>query len=379
MYNPFCGDVVHRLPKNFFKCNTLKVIITLTKLKSIHIAHQLAKNSNFTLCIKKYKNRDTKIDWKCNNCNTLYSKTLATVKLNGISCINCNSRTAWNKGIKGVSSETSIKMSQAKQGKIPWNKNKNIKEFTKIKLSCINTGISTDDFDGFKTPKNRRERAQFNGSLIRKKCFEQADYTCNFCGFRGITLHAHHLYNWNHYKELRYDLNNLVVLCKGCHKAFHKKYGNGKTEENTPEQYQEFKNTSSIGKNKVIILAGAPGSGKSWISKQLVGYEYYSMDMNKEYIGYILASLHDKPIVIDPTAAVITYFNRLKLLGYEVELVVIIEPIQIVTDRLNKRKGTMTDSVMRRIKRMKTLSNIANFSGTAEDVLYYLNKKAPNC
>lgn len=43
----------------------------------------------------------------------------------------------------------------------------------------------------------------------------------------------------------RFDLNNLVCLCHGCHTAFHIKYGN---KHNTKEQYVAFKLSKTQGK-----------------------------------------------------------------------------------------------------------------------------------
>jgi 5-methylcytosine-specific restriction endonuclease McrA len=53
----------------------------------------------------------------------------------------------------------------------------------------------------------------------------RADYTCAGCGSRGGALNAHHVYPWKTYPELRYDINNCVVLCEACHKDMHHTYG----------------------------------------------------------------------------------------------------------------------------------------------------------
>jgi hypothetical protein len=70
-----------------------------------------------------------------------------------------------------------------------------------------------------------------------RNVFKKDNYTCQCCKKHGVVLNAHHLdgYSWD--IKGRYDINNGVTLCEGCHKDFHKIYGYG---ENTKEQYNKF-------------------------------------------------------------------------------------------------------------------------------------------
>lgn len=66
--------------------------------------------------------------------------------------------------------------------------------------------------------RNSSEYAQW-----RKKVFERDGYTCQMCGVKGGVLNAHHIKKYSEFPNLRYDLDNGVTLCKGCHRKVHKK------------------------------------------------------------------------------------------------------------------------------------------------------------
>ena len=51
----------------------------------------------------------------------------------------------------------------------------------------------------------------------RKSVFERDNYTCQDCGNNGY-VEVHHIKSFAHYPELRFDVNNGLVLCKKCHK-----------------------------------------------------------------------------------------------------------------------------------------------------------------
>lgn len=76
----------------------------------------------------------------------------------------------------------------------------------------------------------------------RKSVFNRDLYTCQVCGARNgngkyIRLEAHHIFNWNNYPEMRYDIDNGITLCQKCHNEFHSLFGK---KDNTKEQFLKF-------------------------------------------------------------------------------------------------------------------------------------------
>lgn len=75
-------------------------------------------------------------------------------------------------------------------------------------------------------------RQAFYGSEDWKKsCVEvwsRADAFCEICGLdhrkidrNKIKFHVHHVYSFTSYPEHRSDVDNLMLLCQGCHKWVH--------------------------------------------------------------------------------------------------------------------------------------------------------------
>lgn len=50
-------------------------------------------------------------------------------------------------------------------------------------------------------------------------------------------MQLHHLNSRNKFPEQTFDEDNVVIICKDCHKKIHDKYGYG---DNTKEQFEEF-------------------------------------------------------------------------------------------------------------------------------------------
>lgn len=58
----------------------------------------------------------------------------------------------------------------------------------------------------------------------RKTVLARDGHRCVRCG-SGDRLHAHHIFPYNQYVELREDVDNGVTLCDSCHSKFHAAYG----------------------------------------------------------------------------------------------------------------------------------------------------------
>jgi len=45
------------------------------------------------------------------------------------------------------------------------------------------------------------------------------NFTCQHCKTYSLKhLHAHHIKDWDNFPELRFDVNNGITLCRGCHR-----------------------------------------------------------------------------------------------------------------------------------------------------------------
>jgi Pyruvate/2-oxoacid:ferredoxin oxidoreductase delta subunit len=54
--------------------------------------------------------------------------------------------------------------------------------------------------------------------------YKRDHYTCQYCKKHCASndIIAHHLEDFRYHKELRYDVNNGVTLCRGCHLNVHR-------------------------------------------------------------------------------------------------------------------------------------------------------------
>ena len=68
------------------------------------------------------------------------------------------------------------------------------------------------------TPKARlRNKAD---RLAKQRAFEKYGEVCELCG-SDYRATAHHYFYRSSYGHLRFDLDNLVILCGRCHSALH--------------------------------------------------------------------------------------------------------------------------------------------------------------
>jgi len=96
---------------------------------------------------------------------------------------------------------------------------------TRAKLRAANLGAKRWNWKGGITPDRVRLRVSLDMKLARECCFERDDYTCRSCGQHGGRLNAHHVWPFQRFPEWKFEVWNLVTLCKRCHDAFHKAAG----------------------------------------------------------------------------------------------------------------------------------------------------------
>ena len=113
--------------------------------------------------------------------------------------------------------ESNEKNRIAHLGKIAWNKSK---FFLKIR---------GENHWNWKGGISLRDNKSIEYRQWRKQVFEKDNYTCQNCFKKKEVsgkLHAHHLYYYSIFKELRYAVKNGMTLCTNCHAKLHAKNRN---------------------------------------------------------------------------------------------------------------------------------------------------------
>lgn len=119
-----------------------------------------------------------------------------------------------------------------RNGKIPWNKGKEIfynrgdkncmhNPITKMKARIAQAGSKAKNWKGGSSPINKRLRASFMFKNWREKVFKRDGFTCQKCSLKGGLLHPHHIYNFAKYPLLRFEISNGITLCAKCHQEIH--------------------------------------------------------------------------------------------------------------------------------------------------------------
>ncbi len=85
--------------------------------------------------------------------------------------------------------------------------NQRVKEYRLSKGLDANNPMSTD---------NDIDRRKFH-TEYRPVVFERDSYTCQYCSEKGGILNVHHIVRWSDSVELRFNMDNLITLCKSCH------------------------------------------------------------------------------------------------------------------------------------------------------------------
>lgn len=103
------------------------------------------------------------------------------------------------------------------------------------------TGENSWNWKGGVNSETHKARYTPEGKQWQMCVLKRDNYSCQCCG-RSTNLNIHHIYNFVNNAELRYNIDNGIVLCEDCHSmvkrgAFHYIYG---AKNNTPEQLREY-------------------------------------------------------------------------------------------------------------------------------------------
>lgn len=88
------------------------------------------------------------------------------------------------------------------------------------------TGKSNPNFINGTSPERQRMYAQSAGRWFVEAILYRDGRKCCRCGIGKIgpkSLHVHHIAPWANNKHLRFNFDNVVTLCRGCHSWVHSK------------------------------------------------------------------------------------------------------------------------------------------------------------
>ena len=152
-------------------------------------------------------------------------------------------KTAWN---KGLSKETDIRIKMyAKtlkdKGIKPSFKGYNHSEETKKKISELqigkHCGEKSPSWKGGITPINTKIRTSLEYKKWHRSVLMKDKFTCQKTKKKGGKLTAHHIQNFSHFPEIRFDVTNGITFSEDSHKEFHRIYGR---KNNIKEQLINF-------------------------------------------------------------------------------------------------------------------------------------------
>ena len=124
----------------------------------------------------------------------------------------------WNLGLahpgkgKHRSEETKAKISKARKGK----------EYPNLQGEKNGMfGNRSPNWKGGVTPERQKLYGTRLWKEIVKTVFERDKFLCQRCHKPNRSIHAHHIKSWADYPNNRFDLDNLITVCKECHHWIH--------------------------------------------------------------------------------------------------------------------------------------------------------------
>lgn len=86
---------------------------------------------------------------------------------------------------------------------------------TRQKLREANLGAKSNFWRGGTMSEDSLWRGHYKYNVWKRAVKQRDNYTCQLCGRDGCM--THHIRNFRRYPDLRYDVDNGILLCRRCH------------------------------------------------------------------------------------------------------------------------------------------------------------------
>lgn len=262
-----CGEIINKTFKQFadskLKCCTgcAYKLRKHNKLTQEQVANCIAKN-NCEL-ISEYIDANSSIFIKC-SCGHIAKTTFARFKNYNITiCNKCAVKKRAKEAsfsfelVKQFIEDSGCKLLSAgyKNANTPmllqcrcnntWRVDFHTFQRSKYKACKIcsskETGIKLTKYTKEERLKRLKETRTYHYRVLRRYILERDNYTCKKCNINpsknSKKLNVHHLFNRASFPKWKYKSINLITLCSGCHKQFHKQFG---LVNNTPKQMKIY-------------------------------------------------------------------------------------------------------------------------------------------
>ena len=133
----------------------------------------------------------------------------------------------WNKGLKlpKLSGKNNSRFSRVILKCKQCRKEFEVKNYRKDEAMFCSRECAYKYRDSNLSTENEKIRRNKDYKIWRELVFERDNWTCQKCLERGFELNAHHIENFSDNKDLRFNIDNGITLCRECHYKFHKIYG----------------------------------------------------------------------------------------------------------------------------------------------------------
>ena len=252
------------------------------------------KFGRLTVIEFSHQDKHKKRHWLCKcECGTIKTVQTGHLKSGKTTSCGCLNREITSKQMKDKWKDEAFKQKQSNRMKQQVQEFWENEDFRQMQTNKMKDKWKDETFRHYQSTKGEivtgNKNPNYKGGITQienhlknmmevkqwfKNSKKEVDYTCQLTGKRGVKLHTHHLKSFNtivkeghifnniqikeivsdyteeeltlleeYVKSWHMDTKNAIVLCEKVHKLFHrtKEDGGYGKRNNTPEQFEEFK------------------------------------------------------------------------------------------------------------------------------------------